>query len=516
MCAVGDQEVGFSSILSARGLLQETRGQPEFFKDLNLDQLVRAISNLKKDYDIKPFYYTLLKDEDQIRYRQEIFRDLEDQVLMSHILTFAKEMSRVNRYVGMTKKLHYEHHKNGWLLEAVLAYCEAVQKLEQGLGGPKISSAGLNEFRRYLTAYLRSPRFQVLFTEARDVKQALGRLEYSIIIQSGRFTVKAYEGEQDYTPEIEKTFRKFREKEVKEYVSAPTETGGMNHVEAKILEFVARLYPEPFAALQRFCSRHNLFMDEVISGFEREVQFYLAYLEFIQGLKSYGLPFSYPEVSKLDKEEEVQDGYDLALAAALFKESNPVVCNDYCLKGPERILIVTGPNQGGKTTFARMFGQLHYLAVLGCPVPARRAKLFLCRNIFTHFEREEHVSDLRGKLQDDLVRIRDILWDAGPDSLLVINEIFASTTLEDAILLSRKIVEKLMDLDALCVWVTFLDELSRLGEKTVSMVGTVDPRNPTVRTFRILRKPADGLAYALSIARKHRVTYEQIKERVRQ
>jgi DNA mismatch repair protein MutS len=161
-----------------------------------------------------------------------------------------------------------------------------------------------------------------------------------------------------------------------------------------------------------------------------------------------------------------------------------------------------------------MFGQLHYLAALGCPVPARKARLFICDRIFTHFEREESVSDLRGRLQNDLLRMRDILLNATPESVLIVNEIFASTTLEDAVFLSRHIMERVVDLGALCVWVTFIDELSCLGRETVSMVGTVDPDNPNVRTFKILRRPADGLAYALSIARKHRLTYQQIKERV--
>jgi DNA mismatch repair ATPase MutS len=289
----------------------------------------------------------------------------------------------------------------------------------------------------------------------------------------------------------------------------------MSHVDAAILDLVAHLRPEPFLALDEFCARWESFADERLTAFDREVQFYLAYLRYVDGLRAQGLPFSLPVMSDESKKTVCRDAFDPALADVLAKKKQVPVLNDLALSGVERILVITGPNQGGKTTYARLFGQLAYLAGLGLPVPAREASLFLCDRVFTHFERQEGAGTGRGKLQDELLRLRGVLATATPKSVLILNEMFSSTSVEDARELSRWIMERLSRLDLLCASTTFLDELSVLNEKTVSVVAGIDADDPARRTFRLERRPADGLAYATALAEKHRLTYARLKERLK-
>ena len=95
-------------------------------------------------------------------------------------------------------------------------------------------------------------------------------------------------------------------------------------------------------------------------------------------------------------------------------------------------------------------------------------------------------------------------------SIVVMNESFASTTAEDQLLLGRRILERLIGMDLLAVYVTFIDELSRLGPSVVSMLSMVAPDNPAQRTFKVLRRPADGRAYAMVLAEAHGLSYAAV------
>lgn len=488
---------------------------PSCFQDLRLDQIVAAATTGHGGNDLGPFFYTPLRDLDAIAYRQEVMRDLEDGQLMEAIRAFGQRMQTMRGQLAGIEKVYCKPEKERWFLEAVVIYCDAVERLAQAL---RItcppSSRGLCALREYIESYIASPSFAQLAEGAHALVVSLANIRYCLRIKGNSVTVRLYDGEEDYSRVVEGIFEKFRRSGGKDYRSAFGHRVTLNQVEEQILDRVALLFPEQFHALEAYCASHVEFLDECITRFDREVLFYVAWLSYIRRYRSTGLGFCYPELSVTSKEVEADSAFDLALAGKILDEGRPVVSNDFALRDPERLLVVSGPNQGGKTTFARMFGQLHYLASLGCPVPGRKATLFLFDRLFTHFEKEEDVASLRGKLKDDLVRIRSILDQATPSSLVVMNEIFASTTFRDAFYLSRQVMAALSDLDALGVYVTFLTELSTFNEKTASMVGAVDPDDPSIRTFRIERRAADGLAYAQAVARKHRVTGEWLRQRI--
>jgi DNA mismatch repair protein MutS len=511
--------VRFRSILfdeTESGTDANQQEPPEFFTDLNLDQVVASMTAGREEYNLKPFFYTQLKRVEAINYRYDILRDLESQALFGAIRSFAQEMRTMRSHLAQADKLYYKYQKQSWFVDAVECYCGAVRHLNSDLAEADLNSCGFLAFREYLTSYTESDDFVSLSAETEKLKADLSGVEYSLQIEGKRIKVDRYEFQQDYGEDVLRTFERFQQGSAKQYRFRFSSAPDMNHVEAAILDLVARLYPDIFTSLDEYCRRHRGYLDRTIAAFDREVQFYAACLEYIEPFKRAGLAFCYPAVTGQSKEVYGRDVFDLALANRLIREKTAVVTNDFHLNDPERILVVSGPNQGGKTTFARTFGQLHYLASIGCPTPGKEARLFLFDSLFTHFEKEEDIRNLSGKLEDELLRIHRILERATPNSILIMNESFLATTLNDALFLSKQIMRRIMALGALCVSVTFLDELAALSEATVSMVSTVDPKDPALRTFKVVRKPADGLAYAVAIAEKYHLTYDMVKRRIGQ
>ena len=119
----------FHSILFERtedSINRLTLETPEFFVDLNLDQIIDAITAGKQEYNLKPFFYTSLNDIDAIKYRHEIMRDLENKNLFENIKSFAHKMRAMREHLAQADKLYYKYQKERYFLDAVDIYCDAV------------------------------------------------------------------------------------------------------------------------------------------------------------------------------------------------------------------------------------------------------------------------------------------------------------------------------------------------------------------------------------------------------
>ena len=383
---------------------------PSFFGDLNLDQVLESLTTGREEYDLAGFFYEPLHAVPAVYYRQEVMLDLEQESVRKPIVVFASQMKRIREQLTLVAKLRDRHQRERWFLSATRVYCDAVRSFADQLSSVPLTSRGLHGLRQYLNRYVGSRPFLELVDEASELANALDRVRYAVHLRGLRVSVRPYEDEPDLTARVEETFAKFRQGDVKDYTVAFPAFLETNPVESRILALVAQLHPQLFARLADYVERRgDSYLDATIARFDREVQFYLAYLDCVEPLRSAGLAFCYPTVSERSKQIRVGQAFDLALAQKLVPSGATVVCNDIDLHGDERIIVVTGPNQGGKTTFARMVGQLHHLAALGLPVPGTEAELFLPDRLFTHFEREEDLTTLRGKFEDELVRLHEIL-----------------------------------------------------------------------------------------------------------
>ncbi len=496
----------FKSLLFPEGYPKRAE-MPPYFHDLHLDRIVNDITRERDEYNLKPLFYTSLRDPELIKYRQEIASEIEKPQILHLIKGFSNSINKVREYLKRAEQSHYQYQKERWILDGASIYCQSVITLKKELEKSQLRARGFLDFIGYISSYVKSQPFTALLKDTKETKDALSSIKYALFIKENKIKVQRYNGEKDYGEEILSVFERFKAPDAEEIHIEVSDSGIMNHIEAKILELVARLYPKEFSMLENFYSKHKTFMDSMIISFEREAQFYVAYIEYIQPLEDMGLHFCYPDIS--DKDDILnRNGFDIALAHTIMKQNKGrVVPNDFDLKNGERIFIITGPNQGGKTTFARAFGQIHYLFSLGLKVPGSESRLPIFDRIYTHFEREETTRSLRGKLEDELIRMKEILDKATGDSIIIMNESFSSTSLEDALFLASSILKQILDLDAVGLFVTFMYELSRMDKRIVSLTSTVRKDDVTQRTYKIIRRMADGISYALSIANKHCLTY---------
>ena len=507
----------YHSILFPYGRPDEQVSE-ELLGDLRIDSVLLKLSHgpdqLKYDTCYLP-----LTDKESVLFRHAVFQDMIRCELYKDFMSFQEMMDSLRLMEDQMKRLRLPVMRQRYFLNRMIEYKKHVLYLLDSLEHSDLRSEGLKQFRKDLSDYAASDEFRKLSEETEDLKIKLQEIIFTISIRDNHVTIKKLapdcldqEGRTGFEQEIYHFFGQFTKSRTP---FPPVGPGGLelNPVEEEILNALMTLFPEPFSLLEKYYKKQSSFVPKELVSYHQDMGFYTIWLEYILPKQDAGLSFCFPMITEPSAGFVASNCFDLVLTDKMREDVHQVIRNNLVLHPGEHVLVLTGPNQGGKTTYARMIGQLFYLASLGVPVPGSVVKIFLPDHIFTHFERQESQQTLNGKLKDDIVRIHDILERATGSSLILINEMFSSTTLRDADWLAKKILDRVAGIGCFCLYVTFINALSDYLPGTVSLISQIG-EDGQKRTYQILRAEPDGKAYAKSMVNQYALTYEAIKERI--
>lgn len=200
--------------------------------------------------------------------------------------------------------------------------------------------------------------------------------------------------------------------------------------------------------------------DHILSFFillRTELAFYLGCVNLHRTLVQKGIPLSFPVPAPPNSQRHSCVGLrDIGLALTL---DHGVVGNDLNAEGM-RLVLITGANQGGKSTFLRSIGLAQLMMQSGMFVAAESFEAEICRGLFTHFKREEDATMECGKLDEELKRMNFIVESLTPDSMLLFNESFAATNEKEGSEIARQIIRALLETRVKIFIVTHLYEFA--------------------------------------------------------
>jgi DNA mismatch repair ATPase MutS len=291
----------------------------------------------------------------------------------------------------------------------------------------------------------------------------------------------------------------------------------------KVLDTVC----QPIArALRHYAALHSA----ALAALSGDIAFYLAAVRLMQRLRDRGLPVCRPDIAPMTERVcELHEAYNLNLALQLREQaSNHIVTNDVHMGNDGRICLLTGPNQGGKTTYTQMVGLCHILAQAGVWVPAAGARLSPVDTIYTHYPVEEQMAKGTGRFGEEAQRLSQIFAQATRHSLILLNESLASTTPGESVYIAQDIVRILRRMGTRAIFATHLHDLAadvdELNANTagdsliISLVAsrTDEGDDESQRSYKIAPSRPLGRSYAREIASKYGISYDQLQALLQQ
>ncbi len=422
-------------------------------RDLGLEAIMNAMSGHDRVLaDIVPrVLLNGLSDSSEVLYRQSILRDcLANRKVVRSLYSIAGEaLSAEGRnYWGVRLRraepiVRRSREVLAMFVDALEQLCATIERSPDAF-----ESDGFKRFIEMLRAevpasYLRDIRDMLRQVDFRDGFMASAKLGCGHFLD--RFTIRTYQ-----PPMFSWLQRLFPPKIAgyTYYLHPRDESGAraLDNLRDRALRDIADILERSLIHVLKF-----------FSTLRYELGFYIACMNLHDRLEEIGARTFFPvPLESKTFVLQFEDLYDLSLS---LQTEQPISGNTANASG-KKIIVVTGANQGGKSTFLRSIGIAHLMMAAGLFVPVRMFRASIATKVFTHFRREEDRSLESGKFDEELRRMNEIVNVLPPHSLLLFNESFAATNDREGSEIALQIAEALMDGDVRTVFVTHLYEFA--------------------------------------------------------
>lgn len=223
---------------------------------------------------------------------------------------------------------------------------------------------------------------------------------------------------------------------------------------------------------------------ELFVHLRAQIGFYVGCGNLYRSLRHLNMQVSFPHLCRREGYVDIRNLYEISMALTTLKKPVDNSFDDSC-----RLHIISGANQGGKSTFLRSVGIAQVMMQAGMFVPASFYEGRLYDNILTHFSRREDSSMNSGRLVEEMKRMDRIVDLITPQSLVLLNESFASTTEKEGSQIAENIIQAFYDSGVHVFSVTHLFAFaSKMYDKKLSAARffSAERKEDGTRTFKMI------------------------------
>lgn len=216
-----------------------------------------------------------------------------------------------------------------------------------------------------------------------------------------------------------------------------------------------------------------------------------------------------PEISEAD-EIEIEGGRHPVVEAS----SSRFVPNGCRFDETRRVMVLTGPNMSGKSTYLRQVALIQLMAQIGSFVPAKSCRLGLADRVFARIGAKDELALGQSTFMVEMVESANILNHAGPRSLVILDEVGRGTSTYDGLAIAWAMVERLAEIRAKTMFSTHYHQLNALASQLQGVanfrVAVEESGDRIVWTHRVLPGGADK-SYGIHVARMAGVPHEVLR-----